>query len=358
MKLLDRYILGRFFSYLFFALIAAMLIFVTVDATEQLDKFIDAKAGYGLFARYYLLYLPFITYLTLPVSVLLATLFTVGGFVYRNELTAMQSAGYSLWRVLALLLLVSLPLSGGALVLGETVVPNFNHERKEIYRTQLKKGQSGTANKQGRLYMQVGAGSYMKIETYDPATQSGRGVSIHTVVNGRIRNRVDAEQIRYDGRNWTLYRVTTRDYAQATVVPLTADSVYRDDLGVTPTDLARVNIEPEEMNYWDLKSMVVRLEGAGIRAAKWTVDLAVKLAQPFASTIIVLFGVPFAAFRRRGGLVLGFGLSLLMCFLYFGLIQVGKILGYNGDITPLVAAWTGNVLFGLLGLFLVVRAPK
>jgi lipopolysaccharide export system permease protein len=357
-KLLDRYILGRFFSYLIFALLAAMVIFVTVDATEQLDKFIDAKAGYGVFAKYYLLYLPFITYLTLPVSVLLATLFTVGGFVYRNELTAMQSAGYSLWRVLGLMFLVSLPLSLGALALGETVVPELNHQRKDIYRNELKKAQGGTTSRQGRLYMQVGAGSYMKIETYDPATQSGRGVKIHTVEAGRITGRIDAEQIRFDGTSWVLYRATTRDYLQTEAVPRFADSLRRDDLGVTPTDLARVNIEPEEMNYWDLKSMVVRLESAGIRASKWTVDLAVKLAQPFASTIIVLFGVPFAAFRRRGGLVLGFGLSLLVCFLYFGMIQVGKILGYNGTISPLVAAWSGNVVFGMFGLLLVARVPK
>lgn len=53
---------------------------------------------------------------------------------------------------------------------------------------------------------------------------------------------------------------------------------------------------------------------SGIGAVRWSVDLAFKFFQPFATFIIVLFGVPFAAFRRRGGLVLGFGLSLLVCF--------------------------------------------
>lgn len=358
MKLLDRYILGRFLTFLAFAVVASLVIFVTVDATEQLDKFIDAKLGWPLILRYYYLYLPFIFYLTLPVSVLLATLFTVGGLVYRNELTAMQSAGYSLWRVLTLLLLVSLPLSAGALAIGETIVPAANHERKEIYRTKIKKS-SGTASaKQGKLYMQAGRGTYLKMDMYDPPTMTGRQVSLHSVDAGRITRRIDAERIRYQDDGWMLYRVATRDYDGARVTRGFADSLRRDDLGILPVDLERVNIEPEEMNYFDLRSLVGRLQSSGIRAAKWVVDLAFKISQPFATFIIVLFGVPFAAFRRRGGLVLGFGLSLLVCFVYFGFIQVGKILGYNGTITPYVAAWSGNLLFGLIGLYLVVRVPK
>lgn len=55
---------------------------------------------------------------------LLATLFTIGGFVYRNELTAMQASGVSLWRILSILLLVVVPLSASVwYLLGENIVP-------------------------------------------------------------------------------------------------------------------------------------------------------------------------------------------------------------------------------------------
>ncbi|MBL0061448.1 MAG: LptF/LptG family permease [bacterium] len=93
MTLLDRYIVSAFARSFFFAMLAAAVIFVTIDLVEHLDKFVDAGVGFDLVGRYYLLYLPFIVYLTIPVGVLLATLFTIGGFVYRNELTAMQACG-------------------------------------------------------------------------------------------------------------------------------------------------------------------------------------------------------------------------------------------------------------------------
>ena len=155
-----------------------------------------------------------------------------------------------------------------------------------------------------------------------------------------------------------LLNAQIREFSGTKVISEKVDSLFRSDFGIAPEDLARINIEPEEMNYSDLRSMVRRLQASGIRAGKWQVDMAFKISQPFAAAIIVLFGVPFAAFRRRGGLVLGFGLSLLVCFVYFGFIQVGKILGYSGMISPLVAAWSGNFVFGLLGVYLVFRVPK
>lgn len=358
MKLLDRYILRQFFEYFFFALLASVIIFVTVDSTENLDKFIDAKVKYYEIAYYYYLYLPYIIYLTLPVSVLLATLFSIGGLVYRNEFTAMQSAGYSLWRVLTLFLLVVVPLSGGMLVFGESVVPAANHTRNDLYRVRVKKQQSSASTRQGRLFIQVSPSEFLKMEGYDPQTQTGDQVTMHRFVNDRVERRINADRMHYNGKSWVLGNVQIHDFNGEALAVTHRDSLVRGDLSITPMDLSQVTIEPEEMNYNDLKAMVGRLEVSGVRAGKWVVDLAFKLSQPFATVIIVLFGVPFAAFRRRGGLVLGFGLSLLVCFIYFGFMQVGKILGYNGTVEPLIAAWAGNVVFGVLGLGLILRVPK
>jgi lipopolysaccharide export system permease protein len=357
-KQLDRYILRRFFQYAFFALAASIIIFVTVDTTEMLDKFIDAHSSYRVVLYYYYLYLPYIVYLTIPVCVLLATLFTIGGMVYRNELTAMQSSGYSLWRILFLLMGIAIPLSAATLVFGETVVPAANHERQDLFRVQVKKAPNPATSRQGRLYIQVRHNEYLRMEGYDPETQTGEGVTLHLFGDGRVERRLTADKLHYNGVGWALENVEIRDFTGPEVKISHADSLERRDLSITPDDLARVNVLPEELNYWDLKNMVTRLAASGVRAGKWAVDLDFKISQPFATVIIVLFGVPFAAFRRRGGLVLGFGLSLLVCFIYFGFMQIGKILGYNGTIGALTAAWAGNVVFGVLGTFLVIRVPK
>jgi lipopolysaccharide export system permease protein len=169
---------------------------------------------------------------------------------------------------------------------------------------------------------------------------------------------VTANRIRFSGGVWVVEGVQIRDFRSPVLSVTRLDSLRRPDLTITPDDLANVRVEPEELNYVDLRSMIERLKISGVRAGKWVVDLGFKISQPFATVILVLFGVPFAAFRRRGGLVFGFGLSLLVCFVFFGFMQVGKIFGYQGYVGAIPAAWAGNAVFGLLGLYLVIRVPK
>jgi lipopolysaccharide export system permease protein len=358
MKLLDLYIIRTFFRFFIFAMAASAVIFVTIDLIEHLDKFIDAKLSYAIVLQYYYLYIPYIFYLTLPVAVLLATLFSIGGFVYRHEMTAMQSAGYSLWRIMGLFLLIAVPLSGAALVFGETVVPEANHIRKEIYRIQVKRETSPTSTQQGRLFIQTGPAEFMRMDSYDPVAEKGRNINLQTVRDNGIVKSVDAKEIVWSKDRWVLRDVKTLTFINNVPERAVQDSLVRGDLNFSPDDLKRVNIAPEEMSYLDLRNLIVRLQAGGNRAGKWIVDLAFKISQPFATVIIVLFGVPFAAYRRRGGIVLGFGLSLLVCFVYFGFMQTGKILGYSGEIAPHVAAWTGNFVFAILGLVLLIRVPK
>ncbi|MCD6307990.1 MAG: LptF/LptG family permease, partial [Candidatus Latescibacteria bacterium] len=72
MKLLSRNILKEFSSYLWYVIIAFVVIFVLVDSVEHIDEFIDDKIAVGLIVLYYAFYLPYIVVLTLPVSMLLA----------------------------------------------------------------------------------------------------------------------------------------------------------------------------------------------------------------------------------------------------------------------------------------------
>jgi lipopolysaccharide export LptBFGC system permease protein LptF len=57
-------------------------------------------------------------------------------------------------------------------------------------------------------------------------------------------------------------------------------------------------------------------------------------------------------------MVLGMGIGLLISFIYFALQQFGKVAGLNGDLSPQLAAWIGNVAFIIVGIFLYWRVRK
>lgn len=100
MSILSRYVLRQFLSPLGLGFACFLAIFVVIDLVDRLGTFIDRDVEVGLIVIYYLWYVPYIAVLVLPMSLLLASLFSVDGLVRRHELTAMKATGASLYRIL------------------------------------------------------------------------------------------------------------------------------------------------------------------------------------------------------------------------------------------------------------------
>ena len=112
------------------------------------------------------------------------------------------------------------------------------------------------------------------------------------------------------------------------------------------------------MDYETLKKFIENQQRAGQDVSKWLVDFYSKISFPFASMIVVLFAVPFASVKRRGGIGVQLGISLLITFIYLIFLKVSQVFGYNGDIHPLLTAWLANILFLIGAMYLTIRVQK
>ena len=139
MKILDRYLIKKFLIILLFNILAFIVIFVVIDLIENLDKFLSFDASFGQVFFYYLYYIPYIIVLTLPISMLLSSLFALGSMAQYNEIIAMKSSSLSLYRILIPLFIMAFLISVLIGIAGETVVPESNRARLDIYRYDIKK---------------------------------------------------------------------------------------------------------------------------------------------------------------------------------------------------------------------------
>jgi lipopolysaccharide export LptBFGC system permease protein LptF len=130
------------------------------------------------------------------------------------------------------------------------------------------------------------------------------------------------------------------------------------ELDERPENFERRQKRPEEMDYWQLRDYIRRVERSGGEAQREKVDLFLKIAFPFASFIIVLFGAPLASNPRRSGAAVSFGISLFICFIYYSVLRLGQAWGYKGSLPPALAAWLGNILFGAAGVVVLWKAKK
>ena len=354
MRTLNLYIQKRFCLVLLLGLLAFVVIFLVVDLVENLDRFIDWKISASRVVWYYVFYVPYVLVLMLPVAMLLSTLFSVGELAKHNELVAMKASGLSLYRIFWPLFRLAFLISLLALIFGETVVPEANQRRIAIK-------YSGTRKPRGPnrryVFLHESRERVVFADRYEASKRMAKGVSIQTYRDHALIQRVDADTMVWRGGRWTMRRAVLREFMDAQE-RITHREDWDPGLRLLPRDFAREHKDPERMGYFELAEYIRRVQRIGGQASRWWVDLYMKISFPFANFVIVLFGAPLASGRKRTGKALGFGLSLLICFIYYGFIKAGQVLGREGMLPPLLAAWIGNGLFGAMGIFFLVKARK
>lgn len=358
MRLLDRYIAVRFLNVLLFALFAFIVLFVVVDAIDHMDKFIDRGMPKIMIAEYYYYYLPYIIILCMPVAMLLASLFSIGQLARYNELTAMKASGISLYRIVTPILVIAFLISIGMIFFGETILPTATTQKMLLEQAYLESGQNVHRDKININFRDL-ENRRISIQYYNVSQKRARNVTIIEFDGDRLLRRIDAKFMQWEQDHWVLQEAYERKNFTATG----EESQYFQQLPLqemqfNPKDLEKVHKQPEEMSYGELKVFIAELEKNGGDKNRWMVDLYMKFSFPFANFIIVLFGAPLSATKRRGGAAMGFGISLAICFLYFGLVKTGQTMGHNGSFSPWLGAWLGNFVFACAGVFTLVKTRK
>lgn len=367
--ILDRYIIRQFISTVIFGLITFLLIFVVIDMMEHLDDFIDANAPLMTIVQYYLAFTPEIIKLMTPVAMLLGALFVVGRLTNQNELPAMKSSGLSLYRFLTPFILVALAVSILSIYFNGWIVPYANQKKASIERTNLRPSQSN--RNMLPLFFQDGKTRLVSINYYESVKQVGYRVSVEEFADSNatvLRRRYDARQMEWghpwanegdslrDG--WILINGGIREFEGETQRIVPFDRLALGKLSISPTDIEKKQRKPDEMNYTDLREFITNQQKAGQDVSRWLVDYHNKIAFPFASVIVVLFGVPFASIKRRSGIAIDFGVCVAVTFIYLGFMKTSQVFGYNGDLNPLLTAWLANIIFLALAVVNLLRVQK
>jgi lipopolysaccharide export system permease protein len=369
MMILDRYIVRQLLLVFLFGLLTFLLIFVVINMMERLDDFIDANVPILVIFQYYLAFTPEIIKLMTPVAMLLAVLFVVGRMANQNELSAMKSSGLSLYRFLLPFVVVALSVSVASIYFNGWIVPHANALKTSIERTHLHSAQ-GTRSSLP-LFFQDGRTRLASVNYYESASRIGFRVSIEELADSNLtvlHRRYDARQMEWGrlrnvpgdtlAEGWILINGTMREFDGESQRLTTFERLPLGRLSITPTDIEEKQRKPDEMNYVELREFIRNQERAGQDISRWMVDFHNKIAFPFASVIVVLFGVPFASIKRRGGFAIDFGVCVAVTFIYLGFMKTSHVFGYNGDLNPLLTAWLANIIFLILAVINIVRVQK
>jgi len=358
MKKLDIYILKKFIVNLFIAVSGWIVIFIIINMIEQVSMFIDNEATIQQFIMYYVYFIPYIISLTLPIAMLLAVLFAVSNMAQNNEIIAQLSSGVSLYKILTPLFIAGFFISVGSIFFDEYVVPMANQKRLDLDRYEIRKNPRNTGKINNNINVQDTETRKMTVKYFNGRRNEGREVSFQTFAGSIMAERIDAEKMFWQDSSWALKEAHIRRFKDGVEILNHIKDTTIVDSRIKPKNLVDIQKKPEEMSFAELTVFINELRSIGANPRKWVVDRHLKVALPFANFIVILIGAPFASRKRRGGIGLSFGLSLLISFSFFILIRVGQVMGHQGTLDPFFAAWMGNLVFLTLGLFSLFSVRK
>ena len=353
-KLVDKYILQHFIGNTFMILLTFIVIFLLVDIVDHLDHIMDSDMPGIEIIRYYYHTIPWYFSLGLPMSLLLGTVFTMGILQKNNELSALKASGISIKRLSIPLLIFGILCSIFSFYFDNLYVTHHIQKRNELgAKYNLIRSKSNQIKKKD-IFRQESTNEILGIRRFQFRNQTANNITIQQFENGSLIHRFDAPFMRWnsDEKHWIIPNYSIRDWSNDTLIfnKSLQDTILH--LHFTPTDLTQSTVRPDEMNYWELKQFVIKLEQYGVKDPRWAVNMHFKPAFACTSILMVLFGLSLSIRKPQSSLSIGIGISIIVIFLYYAGIKTGQSLGYKGVLTPFVSVWLPNLFFFLSGLYI------
>jgi len=357
-KTIDYYIIKKFLGTFFYAISLLIMIVIIFDLSENIDEFISKDAPLSsIIFDYYLNFIPYFINLFSYLFTFISVIYFTSHMASNSEIIAILSSGVSYFRMLRPYFISAIFLALLSFYLANYLIPYTNQKRRaftDMYFQNLSK------NKDEHIHLQINPGVFVYLESFNIKSKTGYRFTLEKYNGINLKYKLTSDRILWDSLtgHWQILNYIAR------TIDDTKENIKRGSkldtaLNLKPIELYIKKESYEEMTFSELRQHIVneKLKGAE-EVVFYDMEKHNRIASPFSMLVMTLIGVSLSSRKLRGGIGMHLGLGILLTFAYILLMRVTTVFATYGDLPPYLAAWIPNVIFGLIGLFLLKSAPK
>lgn len=359
MKILTRYLITEFLKPLFGGISAFSGLVMISEFFRELNYYLEKKTSFVYVFLYLFFNLPWYVIQVLPVAVLLALLFSMGQLARQGEITAMKAAGVNLWRLAATFVFCGVLIGVAEILMRETVIPYTVQQAEKIKQDKIKAEKSYVQTEFYDMVVSLPSEGRMTLGYLNaPANCANQIVIDYYDERFNLRKQIVARSGTFSEAQWHFSDGVERSFARI----LKKEERFAEKsvkLPFKPMDFVVVKLRPEQMTTAAYRKYINQIKNLGIPSTTDQIQYYLRTSSAFSHIIVMLIGIPFAlGLGSRQSKIISFTFALLFAFIYWGVQAIGQSLGENQVVSPLAAAWLGNILFGIAGVFLISRIEK
>ena len=361
LKKIDLYIVKKYLSTFFFTVLIFSMISMVIDFSEKIDDFIEEPVTvYEVLVDYYLNFMLWINGLLWPLFSLIAVIFFTSRMAYNSEIISILNAGVSFRRILFPYLIGAGIIACMHLLGNHFFIPKGNKTRLDFEHTHI--WRDNDKGKTSDIHMFVGPETHAYIRFYKKRDTLARNIRIERIENNQVVYQLTAESAKWLGppNNWRLrnYEIRTFDGMNETL-EIGGKEQLDTTINMYPEDFVRYLNQKEMITSPKLVSFINTEKARGIGNTKiYEIELHRRTADPFTIIILTLIGTAVAARKVRGGIGFHLAIGIALGALFVFLSRVSQTFATNDNLSPVIAVWIPNLVFGLVALYLVKRAQK
>ena len=376
--LLDRWIISKLIPILFFAISAFTIVSLSVGVMfDLIRKIVEFGLPIVVALKIFFLSLPSFLVLAFPMSVLLTCLLTYGNLSSNSEILALKSLGINNFRIILPSLLLALFMTILTFIFNDNLVPISNRVAADIMQNSIGKSIKTEKGKYNISFSKYG--SIIDTNTNKPIDNSSHLTHIFyarrfldnvmyevTVVDlskkgTKILIAADNGKFIDKLNNWEFSNgemIITNDEGSVSTISF---DTYKYPLDNGPSKLAAIPNDAKNMTISEARKAEKMYAMAGNikESRKMKVRIYEKITLPVSCIVFSLIGSTLGIKQNiRSSKSQGFGLSIILIFLYYLTCFVFSSMGIIGLIAPFLSAWIPVFIFLGFGTYLLRRSNK
>ena len=367
-----RYILAKFFSQFAVGTGVFTALLLMEQASRQVDMLATSMKGLSQFLVSFMLLAPSLLTFSLPLAFLMAMISTLEQMKHDHELPAMYSAGVSPLSIFAPFLVASICVFGIILMTTLYISPAsfraYNTRFIEMARDRILNDL-----KPGYFFRGI-PGTVLLVKDFDPETGNMNNLmlvqdwsddkgDIILAQRGNLKiPSTISEEIKLELHQGTIEPVTAPGYEYRSATFDTLVTRLRSagtNAGISRKDLFWA------MSLEEMHSELIRFrqEGRTEDGIILLTEIHRRFSIPVTLLVYPFIVFPLAVSSRKHGKASAFTATIFLFALSVFLFAVGMRLGAKGQISPWLAAWLPDIVFGTFGIasftaFLTRQWPK
>lgn len=357
---LDRYIIKKYLSTFFFAVLICSMISMAIDFSDKVRNFIEGNCTLkNILVDYYPGFVLHMTGLLMPMYTLIAVVFFTSRLAFNSEILSILNAGVGFGRLLRPYLIAGGIIGLMHFTMGHYLIPKMNQKRLWFERTFVWTDKQQI--KSNNIHFMVGPDVKAYVKGYDKNAKRISTLRLQKLEGHRIKSILEADNVvwKEDKQKWQFpsYSVRTFDGLKESYLRFNVpvDTV----INLAPQDFIFYHNQNEEMTSFELTGAVERDRARGFSNSRlFTIELYRRTADAFTNIILTIIGLAVAGRKVRGGMGLHLAVAIGIGAMFILIQKFAISFATSGNVPVWLGMWIPNLVFAAVAMWLVSRAQK